>query len=469
MNFYTIVRPLIGPLLFFITLFLPLDITAEAHRFLAVFVMTVYLWLEGRVPLFVTGILGVTLSIILGIEKASVALSAFGHPIIFLFLAGFLYARAMEKVELDRRISLSILSKERFSQSFNELILVLFYLTAFLSMWVSNTATTAMMLPIIIGILSSLGIKDKNTKTLLLIGVAYSASIGGLGSPVGSPPNLIAIGLLKELKNIHIAFYEWTIYGVPFVVFFIFLLFKYITKQIHIEKSVDITFIKTELEKLGKTRSKEKVLLLLFSLLITCWFLPGILHAMFQSNTTQIIKDNFNTGAIGALFSTFLFIIPFKDHGPILKSDDFKNIDWGSLFLFGSGLSLGKILFATGLADMAGSLLIENIIGSSAFIFLLVICYFTIFSTELASNTASANILIPILIGACTEMGINAKYPIVAIALCCSLAFMLPVGTPPNAIVYGTGLVDVKRMIKLGFLLNLAFGFIVAAVFTVLI
>lgn len=469
MNFSTMIRPLIGPLLFFITLFLPLDITPEAHRFLAIFVMTVYLWLEGHVPLFITGLLGVTLSIVMGIEKASTALSAFGHPIIFLFLAGFLYAKAMEKVELDRRISLSILSKEKFSNSFNGLILVLFLLTAFLSMWVSNTATTAMMLPIILGILSSLGIKDTKTKTLLLIGVAYSASIGGLGSPVGSPPNIIAIGLLKELKGIHIAFYEWTLYGVPFVILFIFMLYKYITSQIRIEKSVDITFIKTELEKLGKTSSKEKVLLILFGLLISCWFLPGIMHALFKSNITQTVKDNFNTGAIGALFSTFLFIIPFKEHGPILKSEDFKTIDWGSLFLFGAGLSLGKILFATGLADMAGKLLIENILGSSLFIFLLAICYFTIFSTELASNTASANILIPILIGACTEMGINAKYPIIAVALCCSLAFMLPVGTPPNAIVYGTGLVDVKKMIKLGLLLNLAFGLIVAAVFAVLI
>jgi sodium-dependent dicarboxylate transporter 2/3/5 len=258
MNFSTIIRPLIGPFLFFLTLFLPLDIAAEAHRFLAIFVMTVYLWLEGKVPLFITGLLGVTLSIVMGVEKATTALSAFGHPIIFLFLAGFLYARAMEKVELDRRISLSILAKEKFSQSFNGLILVLFFLTAFLSMWVSNTATTAMMLPIILGILSSLGIQDTKTKTLLLIGVAYSASIGGLGSPVGSPPNIIAIGLLKELKGIHIAFYEWTLYGVPFVILFIFMLFKYITMQIKIEKEVDITFIKQNLKNLVAQVLKRK-------------------------------------------------------------------------------------------------------------------------------------------------------------------------------------------------------------------
>jgi len=446
-----------------------MQMNSNAQTFLAIFAMTVYLWLEGRVPLFITGLLGVSLSILLGVEKASVALSSFGHPIIFLFLAGFLYARAMEKIELDKRLSLTILSQEKFSHSFKRLVLVLFGITAFLSMWVSNTATTAMMLPIILGILSSLGINDTKTKTLLLLGVAYSASIGGLGSPVGSPPNIIAIGLLKELQGIEIAFYEWTLYGVPFVILFVFLLFKYITLKINIDRPVDNTFIKTELTKLGKVSSKEKVLIFLFCSLVFFWFFPGIFHAIFNNELSASMKNTFNTGAVGALFSTFLFLIPFRDKSTILVANDFKNIDWGSLFLFGSGLSLGKILFTTGLADMAGTLLIENILGSSIFFMLLMICYFTIFSTELASNTASANILIPILIGACTEIGIEAKHPIIAVALCCSLAFMLPVGTPPNAIVYGTGLVQIRDMIKLGFVLNLTFGLIVAISFYFLV
>lgn len=465
MNLLKLIRPLIGPLLFFIILLLPLELESSAHRFLGIFTMTVYLWLEGKVPLFVTGLLGVSLSVLMGVENASTALASFANPIIFLFLAGFLYAKAMENIGLDRRLSLTILSMPSIRKSFNRLILVLFFLTAFLSMWVSNTATTAMMLPIVLGILSSLGIKDQRTKVAMLLGVAYSASIGGLGSPVGSPPNIIAIGLLRELKGIEIAFYQWLIYGIPFVIIFIFILFYFIKHMLDVDAKVDKDFIQTELNKLGKVKFKEQVLVLLFTLLVAAWFLPGILHAVFNNDFTGSIKATFNTGIVGAFFACLLFIIPFKNDTTILDAHDFKSIDWGALFLFGAGLSLGKILFATGLADLAGKIVIENILGSGLFFMLIVLCYFTIFSTELASNTASANILIPIIIAACGELGINARYPIVAIALCCSLAFMLPVGTPPNAIVYGTGEVEVKDMIKLGIKLNLIFGFIVALAF----
>lgn len=466
MNSYSkIIRPIIGPLIFLIVFTLPLELQSNSQTFLAIFSMVVYLWLEGKVPLFITGILGVSLSILFGIEKANVALSSFANPIIFLFLAGFLYAKAMEETGLDKRLSLIILEKENFSHSLKKLILVLFSITAFLSMWVSNTATTAMMLPIILGIMSSLSINDHRTQTLLLLGVAYSASIGGLGTPVGSPPNIIAIGLLKELKGIEIAFYQWALYGIPFVIIFVYLLYKYITLQINIDREIDNSFIKIELQKLGKMHSKEKVLIILFIGLVMSWFIPGILHAIFNSDFTLMVKNRFDTGAIGILFASFLFLIPFRERTTILNSKDFKSIDWGSLFLFGSGLSLGKLLFTTGLAELAGAFLIQNILGSSLFLILLAICYFTIFSTELASNTASANILIPILISACSEIGVAPKNPIIAVALCCSLAFMLPVGTPPNAIVYGTGLVSSKEMIKVGLLLNLSFGLIVSISF----
>lgn len=465
MNYLNFLRSLIGPLLFFIILLLPLELKPEAHKFLAIFTMTVYLWLEGRIPLFITGLLGVSLSVLMGVEKANIALASFAHPIIFLFLAGFLFAKAMEEIGLDRRLSLSILSLPAIRKSFHRLVFVLFFITAFLSMWVSNTATTAMMLPIIMGVLSSLEITDQKTKVALLLGVAYSASIGGLGSPVGSPPNIIAIGLLKELKGIEIAFYQWLMYGIPFVIIFVSILYYFISKKISFDKDVNKDFIQTELNKLGKIKPKEVVLIFLFILLIGGWFLPGIVDALFNSPITAQIKATFNTGIVGAFFSCLLFIIPFPDKSFILAPKDFKTIDWGALFLFGSGLSLGKILFATGLADLAGQFVIENILGSSLLVMLLVLCYFTIFSTELASNTASANILIPIIIAACGELGIEARFPIVAIALCCSLAFMLPVGTPPNAIVYGTGEVQVKDMIKFGFILNLLFGFIVSLAF----
>ncbi len=216
---------LIGPFLFLLFLLLPLDLKLKQQRFLAIFMFVVANWLFSKTPIFVTGFIGVSLSVLMGVTTAVKAFTPFSHPIIFLFMGGFLFAKAMNIQGLDKRISLVLLSQSFIRGSFKRMVLSIFILTAFFSMWVSNTATTAMMLPIVLGILANLKIEDEKLTSLLLLGMAYSASIGGVGTPIGSIPNMIAIGMLSDLANINISFLDWTLVGIPVVSIFIYILY----------------------------------------------------------------------------------------------------------------------------------------------------------------------------------------------------------------------------------------------------
>ena len=460
--------PLLGPFLFLLFLNLELGLSEDQSTFLAIFVFVVYNWLIAAIPLFVTGLIGVALSSLMGVANPEAALASFANPVIFLFLAGFLFARSMSQNGLDKRLSLLILKQKFVGNSFNRLLFTLFFITAFFSMWVSNTATTAMMLPIVLGVARSLDIKDDKTVSYMLLGLAYSSSVGGLGSPVGSPPNVIAIGMLKELADVYISFAEWTLFGAPLAFVFLLAIFFYVKKRIPFDqKEIDTSFIEAEAQKLLPISSAEKTLMSLFSLLLACWFLPGLLNGVWGDSFPffALLDKRMDPGVAGILIASALFVFPFYSKNKLLEPADIKEIDWGSLLLFGSGLALGKILFSVGLAQLAGSFIVENVAGSSFFLLILVLSYFTIFSTELASNTASANILIPIIIAAAGALGVTPALPTIAVAISCSLAFMLPVATPPNAIVYGSGKVDMPTMIKFGFFLNLLFGIFIAIIF----
>lgn len=467
-DFFNKKAHLIGPFLFLIIFFMPTDLERDQQSFLAIFTFVVSNWLFSKTPLYITGLLGVSLTGLLGITTAREALQHFANPIIFLFMGGFLFAKAMNKTELDKRISLYLLSRSFIKGSFRRMLFTLYALTTFFSMWVSNTATTAMMLPIILGTLHSLKITDKYITSVLLLGLAYSASIGGLGTPIGSPPNIIAIGMLKDLADINITFLQWTLMGLPFVIIFLLLMFKYITHFLPDDiKYFDNTFVKQQLFKMQPITKHEKIVSILFILLVFFWFSPSLIATVLPSDweITSIIKSRFNSGIVSIFFASMLFIFPLRSQDKILTSHAIKNIDWPSLLLFGAGLSLGKVLFGTGLAKIAGDFIINNLAGGSFLVLIFILVYVTVFATELASNTASANILLPIVIAMAIQMNISAIVPATAVAFACSLAFMLPVATPPNAIVYGTEKVEMKTMLKLGFLLNIVFGGIMAVSF----
>lgn len=466
---------LVGPLLFFVIINLDLDLDSKAQTFLAVFIWTISQWFLTRIPLFVTGLLGVSTSILLGVVPAREAFSSFSNPIIFLFLGGFLFAKALEVMRFDRKISLWILTSNLFQGSFKKTMLGVFSLTALFSMWVSNTATTAMMLPIVLGIIKSLKIEDHSLKSSILLGMAYSATIGGLATPIGSPPNMIAIGMLKDLANVDFSFFQWFLSFIPVVVIYILGLTWWIDKKASKASFNynDLKLVKDEEdgEKKSKLNKHEFFVLLLFALTVFFWFSPSIISFVLGSGhkVSMFFKERMDAGVVSIFFASLLFIFPLKDRIKILDLKDAKDIDWPSLVLFGSGLSLGGILFNTGLANIAGDILISTFGSSSSVILLFALVCFTIFMTEVASNTAAANILIPIVIASASSTNISVLALVLAVTASCNMAFMLPVATPPNAIIYGSGEVEIGDMIKTGFWFNIISIFVIVSMISIII
>lgn len=435
-------------------LFLPSDLNSKQQTFLAIFGFVVFNWLFSSVPLFVTGFFGVCMSVVLNLAPAGKIFANFGHPIIFLFLGGFLLAKAFNNVGLDRRISLYLLTRSLIKGSISRLLFTLMALTAGFTMWISNTATTAMMLPLVLGTLTSLKINDKKVVSLILICIAYASSIGGIATPIGSTPNIIAVGMLEELVQIRISFLEWMAYCFPLALIFLGILFFLTNIQIR-KKDIPFNneFLIQEYKRLPTFSFYELYTLIIFIITVSLWLSPS-LFKLFGVN----IPVSLNSGTIAILTSSLLFVFPLRPGKKILETKDLKEIDWSSLMLFGAGLSLGKLLFDLGLAQLAGEFLIGFIKDFGVFGIFLTVFTFVIFSTELTSNTASANILLPIMISLGQQLNISPLFLSMGVAISCSLAFMLPVATPPNAIVYGSEKVSKNQMIKLGLGLNLTFA-----------
>lgn len=451
---------ILGPFLFLLVYFLPTELETKQQSFLAIFVFVVFNWLFSKIPLYITGFFGVTAAVIFKIAPASKVFANFGHPIIFLFLGGFLLAKAFNESGLDRRISLYLLTRNFINGSIIRLLIMLMSLTATFTMWISNTATTAMMLPLVLGTLASLKISDKKTISLILIVIAYSSSIGGIATPIGSTPNIIALGMLEELVQVNISFLEWMTYCLPIAILFLVTLFFLTYLQIK-KKTVIFNnqMLLSEYKLLPRVSRNEIYTCIIFLLTVFLWLVPS-----FAKLLGAALPISFNSGAVAMLCASLLFISPFGTEEKILKSNDIKSIDWSSLLLFGSGLALGKLLFDLKLAQMAGDLLIQFIDGFGLLGIFLCIFTFVIFSTELTSNTASANILLPIMIALAGRLDIDPLFLSMGVAISCSLAFMLPVATPPNAIVYGSEQVDKNDMMKLGLGLNLSFSAILSVI-----
>lgn len=451
---------LIGPLLFFLIIFTPFEIAGVeqgAKTFLAIFVWVACQWLFTPIPMFASGLMGVALASILGVASAQQVLAPFAHPIIFLFLGGFLLARAMEEEGLDKKISVAIITHPWVKGSFKRTFVAIMITTAFFSMWVSNTATTAMMLPIMLGLIRGIEIESQKIRSSLLIAMAYSATIGGLATPIGSPPNIIAIGMLQELAEVQLTFLNWMMIGGPLALvslfILVFLVFKKIPKQI-LDQPIETQGLERVYSK--KLNPNEKLVIISFILTIFFWFAPSITQAFIPKHPWSIWANQRLDPSLIVLLTIFpLFLFPLRANKKILTAESLKHIDWSSLLLFGSGLSLGGLLFQTGLATVAGESLISFLADGHFFIAMVIIVAATVFFTEFTSNTASANILLPIIIAATIQLGISPLGPALMVALACNLAFMLPVATPPNAIVYGSGHVYFKDLLRWGIIMNL--------------
>ena len=433
--------------LFFILLN-TLPFAPEASKGLALLVFVAVLWLTEALHVTVTALLIPILSVALGLVKSKEALVAFADPTIFLFFGGFALATALHIQKLDRLIANKIMALSRGKLSVA--VLYLFLVTAFLSMWMSNTATAAMMLPLAMGILSKLDPKeDHNTYVFVLLGIAYSASIGGMGTLVGSPPNAIVA------SQLHLTFADWMKYGFPIMLILMPLMLGtlYMVFKPNFDVQFEQSFEVIELDK------KRILTLAIFVLIALSWVFSSQLNP-FLSELLGLKGKIGSFDSMVAMVAAALICIT----GIASWQQIQEGTEWGVLFLFGGGLTLSSVLGQTGASKIMADGIVSLIEGGHYYIIGLIVAAFIIFLTEFTSNTASAALLVPIFISIAQALNVEPLGLALIIGLGASCAFMLPVATPPNAIVFGTGQVKQSEMVKAGFWLNILCVFVIATV-----
>ena len=449
---------ILGPLIFVSTYFLstPDEMSENGFRLLGVILWMAIWWISEVVPIAVTALLPIILFPSLNILNIQETGSNYGHKYIFLFIGGFILANAIQKWNLHKRIALNIILK--IGGSTDKIILGFMLATGFLSMWISNTATTVMMLPIALSVINQLNdhpdtLENENKVfgKALMLGVAYSASAGGIATLIGTPPNLIFAGFAQDNFNIEISFFQWMKIGLPIsivlMVFIWLLLTKYAFKLNKVGFPGGKEEIKRLLFKMGKISNEEKKILFVFTLTILCW--------IFRKNTINLLIPNFDDSMIAISSAIILFILPSKDKKePILKWKDAVTIPWGILLLFGGGLSIAKGFQSTGLDIWIGEQL-TFMTFTNSFIIILIVVAGVNFLTEMTSNMATTAMLLPVMIPIANLMQINPYLLLVGTTLAASCAFMLPVATPPNAVVFGSRLLKISDMVKAGIMINI--------------
>ena len=461
----------LGPLLATLVMFLPADLlpphlSPEGQRMAAWMLWIVCWWVFEPIPVAATALLGACGTVVWGILPAKVAFSHFGHPLVFLFFGGFVLARSMAVHGLDQRIALTILTRPLVAGHPWRIIVALIGISAFLSMWISNTATTAMLLPITIGVANVIAPGKHKLHASILLAVAYAASIGGIATPVGSTPNVIARGMLEDLGQESLGFLEWMTIGIPLAVVLIFLLILITRWQLRpllrdlqtgssTQTSQD-SFLQEQYKKLGNLKRGEWNTLVALTLTVSLWLLPGFLNVIYEAGhpTLKWYKGHFPEAVAAVLGACLLYILPISRERATLTWKESMQIDWASLILFGGGLALGKGMFESGLAQILGQGIVDSF-GQYFWLFVFMAILFAIFFTETVSNTATASMLIPLILAASQESSFPPFIPVMGVTFACSLAFMMPVSTPPNAIVFGSGRIELPHMLRKGLVMNM--------------
>lgn len=443
---------LCGPLLLLLTVIIPppsVQMSQAAWMVTGLMAWMVLWWITEIVPIPVTSLLPMIFIPLLGIDKLDAATSPYAHPLIFLFFGGFFLSIAMEKTNLHRRIALKALSLVGTSPGLQ--IAALMGVTAFLSMWMSNTATSVMMLPIGLSIIAmaNASTQDQFGKAVLL-GIAYSASIGGVATLIGTPPNALLAAYMSKSYGIQISFADWMIVGVPLAITMLLVCWLWLTK-IHFrmpKSDADQNDIATQLKALGLMSRSQKLVLMVFALAALSW----ISQQWLMKWTGLPISDT----VIALCAAALLFLLPGEEgsNTALLEWKDSQNLPWGVLLLFGGGLSMADQIQKTGVAELLAQQL--QLLDSVPPILLLVaVTSLIIFLTEVTSNTATAAAFLPLLGPVAVAMELSPLYLVVPAALAASFAFMLPVATPPNAIVFASGKLQIKDMVRAGLVLNL--------------
>lgn len=448
---------LAGPLAAIVLLVLPAPegMSLEAWRLVALAAWMVIWWLGEAVPIPATALLPIPMMPLLGIAEMKPVAANYGHTLIFLFLGGFLLAAAMQRWGLHKRIALKIVSVVGTSPG--SIIAGFMFATAFLSMWISNTATTIMMYAVGISVIGFIAQKTseksvvRNFGVALMLGIAYSASIGGVGTLIGTPPNALLASFLQTTYDIQVDFFTWMKFGIPVVIVMLPVAWIMLTKMIFPTRHLNIgdagSVIKGELAALGAMSKGEKAVAIVF----VCAALGWILRKQLVAWTGLSINDT----SIALLAALTLFAWPIsreKGHFAV-DWDAARHVPWGVLILFGGGLALATGFKGTGLAEWIGQQVSGFDVSTWMLVFIILVAI--VYLTEITSNTATTATFLPILGAVAVGLGIDPQVLVVPVALAASMAFMMPVATPPNAIVFSYEELRLGDMVKAGFWLNI--------------
>lgn len=450
---------LLGPIIFIIVLRFQDSqyLTPEIWRVLALTAWMVTWWITEAVPIPVTALLPMIMLPLLQIFKIADATAPYASPIIFLFMGGFMIAIALEKHNLHLRIALNLIKIT--GTSGNGIILGFMLSTALLSMWISNTATAVMMLPVATSVISLLLENTepdkayKNFALSLMISIAYAANIGGTITLIGTPPNIVMVGYLRQMLGYEMQFSQWLLMGIPTGLLLLFTCYFLLTRVLfpnrmkNIEGSEQV--IMNKLHQLGAVSREEMLVMIIFAITALCWIFKSQLN---QAIGVDLLSDTTIAMAGGAL----MFIVPvnFRGSTSLLQWEDTTKLPWGILILFGGGMCLAKSLEEVGIIQLIGDA-VSNYHGTSLLVLTFVVTAIVLLMTELMSNVALVAIFIPVVIGVSNGLDVNPLILVIPATLASSCAFMMPISTPPNAIVFASGHIRMRDMMKAGIWLNI--------------
>lgn len=459
---------ILGPALFFLMMAIPAPagMTPEGVKVAAVALWMIAWWVSEAVPIAVTALVPLALFPLTGFSSTAEAAKGYSNHLIFLFLGGFIIALTLERWNVHKRIAWKILSL--LGTSSRRMLLGFMLATGLVSMWISNTATTMMMLPIAIAVISQIPLLmegkvspdeaksiQKNTGKAIMLGTAYSASLGGIGTLIGTPPNAVLAGALNKMYNIELGFAEWMIVGMPIAILGIFLAWLYLQRRFKLTNT-DIPgakeIIDQKQKELGPISRNETLVLVVFILTAFCWITRKWLIAP--------IFPKFNDSAIAITSAIIMFILPVqkKDRAEkgffLLNWESTTRLPWGIVLLFGGGFSLAGAFSSSKLSNWIGGGL-EGLANYPTIVIIAAIVLLVTFLTEITSNTASTTLLMPIMGALAIAIGQPQLLIMGAAAIAASCAFMFPVATPPNAIVFSSGYLSIKDMARTGFIMNI--------------
>ncbi len=437
-SFFIVAGPIIALLSYFGCLHLGLP--EKPATAAAITVLTVVWWVTEAIPIPATSLVPFALLPLFGVADHKTVASSLGSHVILLLMGAFMLSKAIEKSGTHQRLAVYMVRIVGVSSA-KRLVFGFMLAAAILSMWISNTATTLIMLPIALAVLAH--VNNPKLATALILGIAYAASVGGIGTPIGTPPNVIFMGIYEEQTGKEFGFLSWMKIGVPIVFLVIPVIALWLTRGIRLTENI-------RLPELGAWRTEERRTLFVFALTALLW----ITRQEPFGGWSQLLDVPLAGDSTVALFAVvMMFLVPNGKGSRLLDWDSAKEIPWGMLLLFAGGIAIAKGFVASGLSDILGQWL-TSLANLSPILMILAICLFVTYLTEITSNTATATLLMPILAVAAMSSGYDPTIFMIPAAMCASCAFMLPVATAPNAIAFGTGQVTIQEMVKEGAILS---------------